>query len=304
MFDAADIEPALRDTGESLRQYWEATEHDTLEELDEEHEDEIRDAYAAIQASVPDDSTCAIGLTVLALGKLRAHLNGESGGVEDPFDAPWHPPAGLDADDELGRELAAEVVRAARRTLELQPADNLAAFSLACALHWLGDDAAAAAAYGVALRLDPQDDVARARVEAPEAVTPSGPSPTASSYPYGFHLLEMTHVVGHSGSRRGRVWLLNDAAAVRAAADDHLDAWLANRAQSLSEDFGVWTHLPDAPGAGSELAPVLQEGAGGRQTIDWSKATLPSLGADRLPPGRPIRWHGQLHFFGCTELDD
>jgi hypothetical protein len=32
---------------------------------------------------------------------------------------------------------------------------------------------------------------------------------------------------------------------------------------------------------------------------------LPSLMPDRrLPAGHPIRWLGQLHFFGCTEHDD
>ncbi|WP_285584348.1 hypothetical protein [Actinoallomurus iriomotensis] len=104
------------------------------------------------------------------MGKLRAHLNEVSDGDEDHFEA-WHdPPAGLDEDDELGREPAREVVEAARHALRLQPDDDLAVFSLACALHWLGEDQSAAAAHREALRVDPHDDVARARVEELEDV--------------------------------------------------------------------------------------------------------------------------------------
>ncbi|MGH3391697.1 MAG: hypothetical protein ACRDOO_22740 [Actinomadura sp.] len=303
MSEMADIESARRGAGVSLQYFWEATEHDTLDDL--EDEDGVRDAYAAIQDAVPDDSTSAVCLTVLALGKLRAHLNDVSDGGEDHFAALYDPPAGLDEDDELGRELATEVVEAAQHALRLQPDDNLAAFALACALHWLGEDESAAAAYREALRIDPHDDIARARVEELEDVElPDPPARITTRHPYGFHLLEMTRLVGHGGSTKGQVWLLNDASAVRSAAEDHLADWLDGRGQGLDEDFGVWTHVPGGQSGGTELAEVLRQEPAGGPAIDWSQAFLPSLGPGRLPAGRPVRWLGRLHFFGSTEHDD
>ncbi|MEV4108658.1 hypothetical protein [Nonomuraea sp. NPDC049695] len=304
MSDMTDIESVRRAAGVSLRYFWEATEHGTLDDL--EDEDRLRNAYAAIQAAVPDDSTSAVCLTVLALGKLRAHLNDVSAGGEDHFEAHDDPPAGLDEDDEFGRELAREVVEAARHALRLQPDDNLAAFSLACALHWLGEDQSAAAAYREALRIDPHDDIARARVEELEDVElPDPPTSITTRHPYGFHLLEMTRVVGHSGSTKGRVWLLNDVSTVRSAAEDYLAGWLDGRGQGLDEDFGVWTHVPGGQSGGTELAEVIRQAPAGGPEIDWSRVFLPSLMPERrLRTGHPLRWLGQLHFFGCTEHDD
>ncbi|WP_131741841.1 hypothetical protein [Actinomadura roseirufa] len=304
MREEAEIEALLRGAGESLRLFWEATEYDTLDDL-EEDEDQLRETYAAVQAVAPDDPTSAVCLTVLALGRLRAHLNGEYDIADDPFEAPDDPPAGLATDDELGRDLATDVVRAAQRTLDLQPADNLAAFALACASHWLGDLTPSTSAYRQALQLDPHDDVARARIEALDNVTlAEPPTPIASHHPYGFHLLEMTHVVGHSGSLSGRVWLLNEPSAVREAADGYLDEWFKYHGLSLDEEFGLWTHLPGRPIEEAPLRDALQQDGNGHPAIDWSKVTLPSLGDHRLPVGHPIRWLGQLHFFGRTEHDD
>ncbi|WP_147425165.1 hypothetical protein [Bailinhaonella thermotolerans] len=305
MSDMTDIESARRAAGASLQYFWEATEYGTLDDLEDEDEDEVRDACAAIQEAVPDDPTSAVCLTVLALGKLRAHLNEVSDGGEDHFESQYDPPAGLDEDDELGQELAGEVVEAARHALGLQPDDNLAAFSLACALHWLGEDESAAAAYREALRIDPHDDIARARVEELEdVVLPDPPARITTRHPYGFHLLEMTRLVGHSGGAKGQVWLLNDASAVRSAAEDYLAEWLDGRGQGLDEDFGVWTHVPGGQSGGTELAEVLRQDPAGGPALDWSRVFLPSLAHGRLPAGHPVRWLGRLHFFGRTEHDD
>lgn len=249
------------------------------------------------------------------MAKLRAHLNGELGVATDHFDDRYNPPAGLDEDDDEGRRLAGAAVAAADRAIRRESADNLAFFVRACGLHWLGDREGAAAGYREALRLDPFDDLARARVEEFEdTVLPEPAGALASRLPYSFHLLEMTHVVAHSGSMNGRAWLLNDPADVRHAADDYLDQWLKLEDQSLDQDFGIWTQLVDGQGAGADLRPLLEHtpAAGSRSTstadgsprIDWSRVPLPDLGAGRLPAGHPIRLHGRIHFFGTTEYDD
>ncbi|MDX3224344.1 tetratricopeptide repeat protein [Streptomyces sp. ME19-01-6] len=302
--DSADLEAARRDAGSFLRYYWEAAEFDTAEELADD-EAGIRAAYDVIQAAVPDDATSSTCLTLLELGKLRAHLNDAFGTSEDHFAYEHNPPAGLAEDDQRGRELAAAVVRAAERTLALQGSSNLAAFSRACALHWLGERDAAAEAYREALRLDPYDDIARARIEQLEDVElAEPPGGLITHHPHGFHVLEMTHLVGHSGSTKGWVWLLSDPSAVRDAADGYLDAWLADHGHSLDDEFSVWTHVPGAKRQGSGLCEALRRTAEGQPFIDWSQVPLADPVPDPLPVGQPIRWLGQLHFSGGTEHDD
>ncbi|PUB25029.1 hypothetical protein C8K30_108286 [Promicromonospora sp. AC04] len=301
---ALDLDAARRDASSHLQYYWEAAEYDSVEEL-EDDEEEIRAAYAAIQAVVPDDATSAVGLTLLELGTLRAHLNDEVGTGEDHFEHQYAPPAGLDEDDQLGRDLAARVARAAERALALQSVSNLVWFSRACALHWLGEPDAAAEAYGEALRLDPYDDIARARVEQLRDVElPEPPGGLVTHHPHGFYVLEMTHLVGHSGSTKGWVWLLTDPSSVRSAADDYLDEWLAHRGASLDDECGVWTHLPGIGREESGLREAVRRAADERASIDWSLVPLPDLGHDALPVGQPVRWLGELHFFGATEHDD
>ncbi|MFI6694629.1 hypothetical protein ACIBLA_23280 [Streptomyces sp. NPDC050433] len=303
MDSTADMESARADAGTALQFYWEAAEHELPEELADD-EAEVGDAYAAVQESVPDDPTALSCLTLFALGRLRAHLNEEFGATEDHFEAAHHPPAELAPDDGPGRALAADVVRAADRALSRRPADNLAVFSRACALHWLGDHRAAAA-YREAVRLDPYDDIARTRVEQLDGIElPEPPGGFGTHHPHGFHLLEMTHLVGHGGSTKGWVWLVNDPSTVRDKADGHLAEWLALRGHSLDDDFGVWTHVPGGQGVGSELREALHHPPEGRPYIDWSKVPLPRPERDPLPVGQPIRWLGQLHFYGGTEHDD
>ncbi|MDW6065778.1 hypothetical protein SAZ11_58325 [Streptomyces sp. FXJ1.4098] len=52
------------------------------------------------------------------------------------------------------------------------------------------------------------------------------------------------------------------------------------------------------------MREAIHRTAEGRPFIDWSQVPLPDLGHDPLPAGQPIRWQGQLHFFGGTEHDD
>jgi tetratricopeptide (TPR) repeat protein len=304
MDGVTDLEAAHGGAGSFLQYYWEAAEYDALEDL-EDDEAEIRAAYAAIQAVVPDDAAGATGLTLLQLGKFRAHLNDEFGTGVDHFDDEHNPPAGLDEEDQRGRELAAEVIRAAERALALQGSDNVAAFSRACALHWMGEHEAAAEAYREVLRIDPYDHIAKARIEQLEDVElPEPPGGLITRHPHGFHLLEMTHLVGHSGSTRGRVWLFSDPSAVRSAAEGYLEAWLADLGHSLDYECIVWTHVPGSRGEGSALREAIHRTAEGQPFIDWSQVSLPDPGLAPLPVGQPIRWHGQLHFFGGTEHDD
>ncbi|MFF3686281.1 hypothetical protein [Streptomyces sp. NPDC002187] len=133
---------------------------------------------------------------------------------------------------------------------------------------------------------------------------PEPPGGLVTHHPHGFHLLEMTHLVGHSGSTRGRVWLLSDPSSVRDAADGYLDAWLAGCGTGLDEEFSVWTHVPGSGREGSELREALGRTAEGQPFIDWSKVPLPDPGHVHLPVGQPVRWFGQLYFFGGTEHDD
>lgn len=304
MDSATDIEAIRREAASSLQYYWEAAEYDTPEDL-EDDEAEVREACSAIQEDFPDDIVGSVCLTLLELGRLRAHLNDEISTANDHFDDEYNPPAGLDEDDQHGRALAAEVVRAAERTLALQETNNLAVFSRACGLHWMGDHDAAAAAYREALRLDPYDHIAKARIEQLENIElPEPPSGLTTHHPHGFHLLEMTHLVGHSGSTKGWVWLLSDPSSVRSSVDGYLDAWLANCGLGLDDEFSVLTHVPNSRREGYELREALGRTAEGQTFIDWSKVPLPDLGRSHLPVGQPIRWLGQLHFFGGTEHDD
>jgi hypothetical protein len=193
--------------------------------------------------------------------------------------------------------------------LDLVPDDPtsltcLAVFARSCALHWLDDAEAAAAGYREAVRLDPYDDIARARVAELAGTELPEPGGLTTQLPYSFHLLEMTHLVAHSGSVNGRVWLLTDPNEVRRAADGYLDQWLKLDGRSLGQDFGVWSHLPGAQDHGSELRPLVHQPSDGPARIGWSQVPLPDLGADRLPAGHPIRFDAQLHFFGTTEHDD
>lgn len=305
MDKATDIEAAQRDVGSLLRLYWEEARYSTPEDFFEDDEVEIRESCAAIQAASPDNVVSSTCLTLLELGKLRAHLNGEFDAVYDHFEDMYELPAGLDEDDEQGRSLAAAAVQAAQRTLALQGTNNLAAFALACALHWLGHQSAAAEAYREAFRLDPDDHIAKIRIEQLEQIElPKQPNGLITHHPQGFHLLEMTHLMGHSGSTNGWVWLLSDSFAVRNTVDGYLNEWLGDYGSGLDDDFSVSTHVPGTAFERYDLREALDRTAEGKQFIDWSKVPLPDLGPDPLPVGQPIRWDGQFHFHGGTEHAD
>ncbi|MFJ9851796.1 hypothetical protein [Streptomyces sp. NPDC101150] len=305
----AEAESAREAAGLSLQLYWETAEYDAPEEAElTELEEEIRAYCATVRRSAPDDTGPATLLAFLDFAKLRAHL-------DEPVDHCDHwrtDPVRLDDDDEPGRELAAEAIRSARRALALRGSDNIAAFSLACGLEWLGEHEAAATAYLEAFRLDPQDAVAGARAEVlQEGLKVPCPVPGRRPLqPYGFHQLVRTRVVGHSGSTQGVECLSADRAAIRAAAEAGLDDWLGDRGPVLDEDFMLWTWLPgeapgEAPGelTGVDLRKALTRTPEGRQVIDWPAVPLPALRRP-LPAGLPVRWYGNWHFHGETEHTD
>ncbi|MFF4949928.1 hypothetical protein [Streptomyces chattanoogensis] len=306
--ESAD-ESARTSAGLALQFYWETAEHEPPEAAElTELEEEIRTHCAALRQAAPDDTTVATLLAFLALAKLRAHLDEPV----DHHDTRHAGPVRVDDDDEPGRALATEVVRASRQALALRGTDNIAAFSLACALEWLGDHEAAVTAYCEAVRLDPHDSVAAARAQAlEEGLKLPCPVPDRRALqPYGFHHLERTRVVGHSGATRGVEYLSTDRAGIRRAAEHQLDEWLAGACTGLDEEFALRTWLPgEAPGKSpgrtlcADLRQALTQTPDGRQIIDWAKVPLPEL-HHPLPAGLPIRWYGNWHFHGETEHDD
>ncbi|AJT67180.1 hypothetical protein T261_5559 [Streptomyces lydicus] len=302
-------ESARTSAGLALQFHWETAEHEPpeAEELTE-LEEEILTHCAALRQAAPDDTTPATLLAFLALAKLRAHLDEPV----DHRDDRHADPVRLDDDDEPGRALATEVVRASRRALALRDTDNIAAFSLACALEWLGDHAAAVTAYCEAVRLDPHDSLAAARAEVlEEGLKLPCPVPGRRPLqPYGFYHLERTRVVGHSGSVKGVEFLSTDRTALRRAAEHRLGEWLADSCTGLDEDFALRTWQPgEEPGKSpgrtiyADLRQAAMQAPDGRQVVDWSTAPLPDL-RHPLPAGLPIRWYGAWHFYGETEYDD
>lgn len=122
------IGAAPRGAGGLLREYVLGEAVDGPADLEEEAA-EIRELYALVQRSEPADVTASVGLTVLALGTLQAYVENELDELsETAFEEQW-PFAGLEDDDEVGRGLADDTVRGARRALEPDPANNLAAFA-------------------------------------------------------------------------------------------------------------------------------------------------------------------------------
>ncbi|WP_171172465.1 hypothetical protein [Streptomyces sp. I05A-00742] len=301
MDTAADTASARREAGELLRDYWDYTEGFPPEDLEPEAA-AIRERYAAVLEAVPDDPTGVGCLALLALGTLRAHMEHTVNVLVDHRDDDRVPPAELPADDGPGRALAAEAVRAARRALDLQPADNLAAFALACSLEALGEREAAAAAYRTALRLDPHDHVARARVEVLENTTlpePAGDLPP--SHRHGFHLLEGAVMVSNNGDMEGWSWLLNDTGVLRDTVESHLleeGGWY-----DANDEFSLTTHVPRSRCDWVDLRPALRgdPAEDETRTIDWSKVPLPVSLGDPLPVGAPVRFSGRFHFYGRQE---
>ncbi|MEU6720467.1 hypothetical protein ABZ897_54210 [Nonomuraea sp. NPDC046802] len=310
MIAALDAEHIRLCAGERLRFFWNCP--DDLPEARAEDEERIRDLYVDAQETDPDDVTCSVGMTLVAFSKLRAHICRSYAAPLDWFeDTMWGEPsagrtprrrAELGRADAAGRELAEESVRMAGITLGLEPENCLAAFALARSLEWLGERGAAVAAYEKVLAIDPDDVAARSRLTALDAEPP--PPTSGNRHPYGFYVLELTEPIGHSGAREGCLALLNNPAAVRSLADDYLR-------DRLTEDDPEWlkemrltlrTNLPGALPLAMDLREALHHTPDGRQAIDWRQVAMADPLHEPLPVGCPVRWRGELLFFGATML--
>ncbi|WP_405798736.1 tetratricopeptide repeat protein [Streptomyces sp. NBC_01506] len=312
--ELADIRSAaLRKAGGLLREYALGAAVDAPADLADEAA-EIRELYALVQRSDPRNVTAAVGLTVLALGTLQAYVENELDELFETVVEERSPFAGLADDDEAGRELADDAVHLARRALELDPANNLAAFGLGQALEWLNDHESAAAAYREALRLDPADYAAEVRVETLEDIELSRPwreEEATSHHTRGFHLLRMTELVSNSGTEVGWTWLVTDPAEVRGAAEDHLRKRVPGDDGSEGRDgrdgrdtFRLDTYLPGRPVVIADLRESLRRTPDGQVAIDWSAVAMPVLAGEPLPAGQPVRECGEMFFFGANEHVD
>ncbi|MFG2623413.1 hypothetical protein [Streptomyces sp. NPDC048473] len=270
----------------------------------EEEAAEIRELYAHVQQSDPEDVTAAVGLTVLALGALQAYVENELDELFMTVVEELSPFVGLEDDDEVGRGLADETARRARRALELDPANNLAAFALGLALEWLDDHESAAAAYREALRLDPGDFAARVRVETLEDVElpRSSAEEATSHHARGFYLLRMTELVSNSGTEVGWTWLVTDLTDVCSAAESYLGKRVPG--DDGRDTFRVDTHMPGRPIVIADLYESLRRMPDRQVAIDWSKVAMPDLAGELLPAGQPVRECGQMFFFGANEHFD
>jgi tetratricopeptide (TPR) repeat protein len=322
--DAASL---CRSAGALLQEFWSFV-YRTPQEVEEEAA-EIRDLLVRADRIEPGNVAGAVGLTVLTIGLLRGHVAETLGlDFEEDEDERY---AGLEPDDETGRALADGVIRAARRTLVLEPANNLAAFALGYALEWLREPTAAVAAYREALRIDPSDEPAGARLRAlgQDVRSACGIRLAAgqwawtsllrmchtvdhhgnrvgsrggltTGHAFGFHLLTMCHTVDHHGETQGWTWLLTDLAAVRDAVDGHLDDWVLDN-DSLEDTCSLLTHIPGDELRVLDLSGAVSETTDGRHVVDWSQVKLPGTAGSPLLAGQPIRLAGQLHFFGANQ---
>ncbi|MDW6060238.1 hypothetical protein SAZ11_22365 [Streptomyces sp. FXJ1.4098] len=106
-----------------------ANDAEYVGEEDEEWADgarTVREAYTRALRMDPESLEAAAGLAVLAGAELRFHI------VNHVDGSWWEEDSGplteIPADDETGRRLVAEAIRAARHVLSLEPDNNLAVY--------------------------------------------------------------------------------------------------------------------------------------------------------------------------------
>lgn len=324
MVAASDVVHARLKAGELLRSYW--TCPDDQPEVLEEEEEQIRDFYVDVQAAGPNDVAGLVGMTLLTVAKLRSHIvHRYTSPLDWCEDAMWRGalhvektrrPTELTGTDKAGRALAEDAVEASRIALEQQPDNNLAAFALARSLEWLGDRDAAVTAYREALAVDPYDEAARSRLTILKGKSlddvPVRPAPgdrLSTWHPHGFYVLKLTEPLNNSGDVSGLLALLNDPDSARS----HADGYLQDRLGEVEEDEGfaewldevtltLWTHLPGTSPLAMDLREALCPTPDGGRIIDWSQVAMADPLVEPLPAGCPVRWRGELLFFGATEI--
>ena len=293
---------------------------------------EVRGRYEAVLRDDPHNTTAAVGLTILVSAKLLAYVHHGSG-HRTPYPREWslgrwgpleELPSPLADDDSIGRELAGDAVRTARRALALDPFDNLAAFFLGHALCYLGDEAAARLAWAEALRVDPTDHVVAELLTAlHDRPTGSGESTDVCRCPHGFLLFRHSSLVSNSGDRAEVCWLLNDPADIHQVVDEWIEKypWSELFEEELLEgdsedyadywdpespsfdplpddDLSVEIHAPGEPVTVRHVFRGLRLSPDYTVHLDWSAVQLPDRLPNPLPTGHPVRLGGRWYLFG------
>ncbi|MCP2336613.1 tetratricopeptide repeat protein [Actinomadura rupiterrae] len=288
-----------------LRYCWRAVVNDgrDTDDLGDAFE-ETRRLYQA--ADRPDDPALTTGLAVLAFTRLQAHVQAETlmplawGASYDEGE----PLEVLDEGDEPGRFLAAESVRAAHRALDIDPDDNLAAFTLGLTHEMLGDTAGAVDAYLHALRTYPGDDDIVLRLEALGAEPPPLPDDLdVCRHSQGFFLLTIN--ARFSNSEWGDwVHLLSDQTRLRPIADeitadyhwessfedgddDRWDPRSPAFAPSPDHNVTLIVHRPGTPETSIDLYRALRRSRTGRSRSTGRNSNSPTRSPSRCRrPGR------------------
>ncbi|MDX3225881.1 hypothetical protein [Streptomyces sp. ME19-01-6] len=265
----------------------------------------VREAYTRALRTDPESLEAAAGLAVLAGAELRFHLVNHVDGAwweEDPDPLPDIP-----ADDEDGRRLVDEAVRAARHVLSLDPGNNLAVHLEALAHECGGAHDEALAGYLRAVELDPWDHVAQARAQALDDTYDPPRHEGSDSNPHSRHfwLLRDSVSTSNSGDEEVAYWRLGDPDEVR----DAIETVVSDKARYNPDlpsvrDGGIdlITYAPGRPPSTVDLYDALRPSPSGSPTVDWTAVNLeePPPGK-RLPPGQPVRVGGRVHFDGEGE---
>lgn len=281
-------------------------------------EDEFAEVQRLYDAAPQDDLAVATGTAVLSFIKLQAHVHEEiqPTGWGEATDTGDSLPV-LEEDDDIGRGLAAEAVRTARRALEADPRDNLAALTLGLSLEFAGATEDAIDAYRDVLRTNPGDDDVRLRLGSLDVRPPPDPrDPDTCRHSQGFFLLQMHARTGNSDGDDW-YWLFTDHARIRPMVDgfvaDHAwedsfedgddDKWdprsLAFDPSPLEKAY-LLVHRPGEPETAVDLYRALRRTPDGTVRIDWPSLDLPGPAADLLSPYRPVRVDDRTFFFGLN----
>ncbi|MGY0058797.1 hypothetical protein ACWY4P_19975 [Streptomyces sp. LZ34] len=303
MTEDADRAADLAEVGQLLAQVSDDAEY--VDEEDEEWAENthtVHEAYAQALRADPESLEAAVGLAVLAGAELRFHVVNHVDGAwweEDLSPLPEIP-----ADDEAGRRLADEAVRAARHVLSLEPGNNLAVYLEGLAHECGGAHDEALDRYLRAVELDPWDQVAEARARAlDDAYDPprhEGPDPNPHSR--HFWLLRDATWTSNSGDEEVVYWRLSDPAEVRDAIETVVSDKVRHNPDLPSVRDGridLSTYAPGRPPAMVNIHDALRPTPSGPPTVDWTAVDLeePPPGR-RLPPGQPVRIDGRVHFDG------
>ncbi|MES4907166.1 MULTISPECIES: tetratricopeptide repeat protein [unclassified Streptomyces] len=301
----------LRDCGERLM---DDAETDAVPRLLEE----ASRCYDAVARKLsPDDVETAVTAATVAVGRSTVAALALTRCVLDELDCDWSWEEESDGpylghmreldEDGISEPLVARAIEAAREALDADPGDPLVPLQLAHALCWSGDRDGAVAAYAEVLRRDPEDRVARDRLdelgeEVPEDDDFDG---TGSPDRYAFALVR-----AEAGNASWGWSSTATASGSVAAARSDADAVLGSLAdadltwEELSEMLRLTLeiHRPGQPVTRFDLiGHVPAEPRSGSFLIDWPGIPEGEPLDPPLPPGRPVRIGGQTCFYGVSD---